>query len=144
MDAIFNKRNMAVAKFLAVLGLVLYIIFKAIPKLKEEPSGMLLSATIIGAIGFSISLFKLGKEIRKENAKHISKSLTVKSNRDKAIKRLNTLGVLLVVFMLFANQTEILPKTIFVYLYIAAAIVLLAIIVLNILKKKDKQITSQQ
>lgn len=73
MSKTFNKRNITVLKLLAVLGLAAYITSKAIPKLEDNPSTILLSASIIGCIGFSIALFKLGKEIKEEHLKEKSK-----------------------------------------------------------------------
>lgn len=136
MNNLLSKRNLAILKFLVVLGLVIYVLSISLPIFNEKPSNIVLSATLIGFIGFSIALFKLGKEIRVESLK--DKTRTVKNSRDKLITFLNVLGVILVIFMFCANRFELIPKDTFVYVYVFAVIVFLAIILLTALKKREK------
>ncbi len=142
MRKVFNKKNINIIKIFLVLCLVLYTTFKAIPKLKDNPSTFLILATIIASIGFFLALFKLSKEIRKESLNDKGKILVIKNTKDKLITLLNVIGTILVVFMLIVFQLNIVSKDMFVFIYAFTGIILLAIIILNILKKRGTKQTN--
>lgn len=131
-----NARNSILIKIVITLALVIYFVIKAIPLLNDDPSEMQVLTIIVAAIGFSVALFTLFKDHKKAETK--TQALTNKNTKSKLLKSLNTLGVILVVFLLIVNYFDLIPKNYFVAIYSLVTIVFLAIIILNFYKKKRK------
>jgi len=121
-----------------VLCLVIYTTSKVIPKLKDNPSTLLILTIITASVGFFLALFKLSKEIRKESLKGKGKILVIKNTKEKLITFLKVIGGILGLFMLIVYQFKIVSKNVFVFIYAFAGIILVAIIILNFLKKRKK------
>lgn len=132
-----NKQNSIRLQIAIILALILYFSTKAISKFKDEPSKIFILSIITAFIGFSIALFKLINKLKNEKPK--DKPVMKARKHYDLTKFLNLLGVVLVIFMFITKQFELIPSNYFVFIYIFTSTILLAIIILNFLKKRKSQ-----